>query len=101
MPGTPEGFRKRTENMRRNYGHDIFSKMAKKAKGTKRPGAGFDSARVGPDGLTGPERAEMNGYKYGFKSLAEIKKNKQEKPEEVSREKINKNRKRLRDAWRD
>lgn len=55
------GGKKSAETRKRLYGDDYFSQLAAKRKGKKSPGSGFSSKKVGPDGLTGRERASLAG----------------------------------------
>lgn len=61
MAGTKAGGERARETNLKRYGADFYSKNGKKSKGKSKPGAGFGSEKVGPDGLTGLERARKVG----------------------------------------
>lgn len=53
--------------MRERYGDDYYSNIGRKG-GQNGHTCGFASNKVGKDGLTGPERARIAGFKGGLKS---------------------------------
>lgn len=65
--GTPEGGRKAVVTTIATKGHDFYSIIGKKGGHNGHTG-GFASQKVGPDGLTGLERAKIAGRKGGMKS---------------------------------
>lgn len=67
------------------YGEDFYSQAAKRAKGIKRKGSGFGSTKVGPDGLTGIERARKLGKKGGMARKRNIEQQKAIEAAEESR----------------
>lgn len=60
MPGTVRGGIKASMSNKRRHGKDFYSKIGKLG-GQKSRGGGFASKIVGDDGLTGPERAKIQG----------------------------------------
>lgn len=63
MSGTRQGALKRIENQRRIHGEDYFKQRMSNAG--KRSGGNFASEKIGKDGLTGRQRAAINGKKGG------------------------------------
>ena len=64
MSGTKSGASKATATIYAKYGKDYFRKQGAKGGRVGRTG-GFASSHVGPDGLTGPERAMVAGSRGG------------------------------------
>lgn len=60
MTGTIEGGRKAAESNRKKYGSDFYNRIGRKGGRNGHTG-GFASNKVGPDGLTGRERAHSAG----------------------------------------
>ena len=66
MAGTSAGAKKAVKtNLKKDPSY--YSRNGKKG-GEKSSTGGFASLKVGPDGLTGPQRAKVVGYKSGYKS---------------------------------
>lgn len=61
MAGTKAGGQKAAETNLKRYGEDFYSKNGKKGGAKTGTGKGFASEKVGPDGLTGQERARKVG----------------------------------------
>jgi hypothetical protein len=61
MAGTKAGGQKAAATNLKLYGKDFYSRNGKKSKGKPKAGAGFASEKVGPDGLTGRQRAKKVG----------------------------------------
>ena len=64
MAGTLEGARKARDTNIRKYGKDFYREMGRKGGKIGRTG-GWASEEIGPDGLTGRERAAVMGKKGG------------------------------------
>ena len=64
MPGTKAGGQKTRETNLKKYGTDFYTKIGA-IGGKKGTTGGFASNKVGPDGLTGKERAKVVGRKGG------------------------------------
>lgn len=64
MAGTKEGGRKASATNRAKYGDDFYARIGRDG-GRHGHTGGFASEAVGPDGLTGPERAKKAGAKGG------------------------------------
>lgn len=64
MAGTKTGGQKAAQTNKQRYGANFY-KVIGAAGGAKSTGGGFASKYVGPDGLTGPERAAIQGSKGG------------------------------------
>lgn len=62
-PKKVKAMKKARERTLEIYGDDFYSEAAKRGKGIKRVTSGFGSQKVGPDGLTGAERAREAGRK--------------------------------------
>lgn len=75
MSGTKAGAKKAAETNRLKYGQNFYSEIGRKG-GLVECNGGFGSAKVGADGLTGPERARIAGAKGGRKSKRGPAKNK-------------------------
>lgn len=67
MPGTVEGGRKAAATNKKKYGDSFYANIGRKGGKNGHTG-GFNSDKVGKDGLTGPERAKIAGQKGGRKS---------------------------------
>lgn len=64
MSGTVAGGFKAAETNTKKYGSDFYKRIG--VLGGKRSrGGGFASNKIGPDGLTGVERAKIAGAKGG------------------------------------
>lgn len=64
MPGTVLGGKRAANTNKTRYGDDYYE-MIGAAGGKKSRGGGFASNKIGADGLTGRERAEIAGRKGG------------------------------------
>ena len=64
MPGTVEGGRKAAATNKKKYGKQFYANIGRKGGKNGHTG-GFNSEKVGKDGLTGPERARLAGAKGG------------------------------------
>ena len=64
MAGTKAGAQKAKETIRQRHGEDFYARIGSRG-GKNGTTGGFASEKVGADGLTGPERAKMFGYKNG------------------------------------
>ena len=64
MPGTKAGGQKTRDTNMNKYGKDYYQKIGA-IGGKKGTTGGFASNEVGPDGLTGKERAKVVGRKGG------------------------------------
>lgn len=64
MAGTKDGGLRAAETNKRKYGRDFYVKLGA-VGGKKGRTGGFASDVVGPDGLTGKERARIAGAKGG------------------------------------
>lgn len=86
MPGTVEGGRKAAATNKKKYGKQFYANIGRKGGKNGHTG-GFNSEKVGKDGLTGPERAKLAGAKGGklSKRGPAIRLNK-EKIESIKRE---------------
>lgn len=67
MAGNREGGLKAAQTNRKTYGGDFYAVIGAEGGRNGRTG-GFASHNVGPDGLTGPQRASIAGTKGGLKS---------------------------------
>lgn len=67
MTGTLAGGRKAAETNKRIHGQDFYVRIGRKGGKNGHTG-GFNSEKVGRDGLTGFERARIVGAKGGRKS---------------------------------
>ena len=67
MSGTKIGGRKAAETNRKLHGEDFYARIGKKGGQNGHVG-GFNSKKVGRDGLTGFERARIAGAKGGRRS---------------------------------
>ena len=67
MTGTLAGGRKAAETNKRIHGEDFYARIGRKGGKNGHTG-GFNSEKVGRDGLTGFERARIVGAKGGRKS---------------------------------
>lgn len=67
MVGTKEGGKKAAQKNLEKFGRDFYRRIGKKGGKNGNTG-GFASDLVGPDGLTGRERASIAGAKGGRKS---------------------------------
>ena len=64
MSGTVEGGRKAYLTNIEKYGADYYANIGRMG-GRRRCNGGFASDKIGPDGLTGPQRARLAGAKGG------------------------------------
>ncbi len=64
MPGTIPGGDKAAVTNKKRYGADYYKKIGAMG-GKKSRGGGFGSNKIGPDGLTGRQRASLAGKKGG------------------------------------
>lgn len=64
MAGTVEGGKLAAQKNKERYGEDFYRKIAGMG-GRASKGGGFASDKVGKDGLTGKQRAEIAGAKGG------------------------------------
>ena len=64
MSGTVEGGRKTYETNIARHGRDFYAKIGQMG-GRRSCNGGFASDKVGPDGLTGYQRARVAGSKGG------------------------------------
>lgn len=64
MSGTQYGGKKAARKNKARYGEDFYKTIGRMG-GTKSRNGGFASNLVGPDGLTGYERARVAGRKGG------------------------------------
>lgn len=64
MAGTKEGGQAAAKTNKVRYGSDFYAKIGSKGGGRGHTG-GFASDIVGPDGMTGRQRAEIAGAKGG------------------------------------
>lgn len=67
MAGTKAGGLKAAATNKAKYGNDFYARMGRKGGHNGHTG-GFNSDKVGKDGLTGRERAKIVGAKGGRKS---------------------------------
>lgn len=67
MAGSKEGAYKARETNKAKHGEDFYSVIGKLG-GMKSRTGGFASEKVGPDGLTGKERASKVGVRGGHNS---------------------------------
>ena len=67
MVGTPQGGKKSAATNKAKYGEGFYARIGKKGGQNGHTG-GFNSDKVGKDGLTGFERARIVGAKGGRKS---------------------------------
>jgi len=73
MSGTRAGGLKTAAIMKQRYGEDVYRRVGKIGGKISRSG-GFASSLVGPDGLTGLERATVAGIKGGTASRRTVSK---------------------------
>ncbi len=73
MPGTTRGGKRSAKKIKELYGKDHFQKIGS-IGGKKSTGGGFASLKIGPDGLTGPERAK----KLAAEQLGRVRSGKQD-----------------------
>lgn len=66
MAGTKEGGRKAAATNKKKYGKNYYAQLG--ARGGRSHCGGFNSDKVGKDGLTGWERAKVAGKTGGLKS---------------------------------
>ena len=64
MAGTKAGAAKAVIKTKEKHGEDFYKKIGKTG-GKHSMNGGFASEKIGEDGLTGPERARVAGYKGG------------------------------------
>ena len=64
MAGTRKGGKLAARKIKENFGKDHFAKIGRKG-GKRSKTGGFASLKVGPDGLTGPERARKLAQEQG------------------------------------
>lgn len=64
MSGTVEGGRKAYQKNIQRHGRDFYAKIGQMG-GQRGHSGGFASDKVGPDGLTGRQRARVAGSKGG------------------------------------
>lgn len=64
MPGTLESGKKAAATNKKKYGDSFYANIGRKGGKNGHTG-GFNSDKVGKDGLTGPERAKVAGAKGG------------------------------------
>lgn len=62
MAGTLEGNRKVAKVNRKRHGEDFYKRIGAMG-GRKSKTGGFASKKIGSDGLTGPQRAQLIGRK--------------------------------------
>ena len=74
MAGTISGGKKCAAKNKKLYGEDYYRRIGKKGGSVSTPTGGFGSDKVGPDGLTGHERAKIAGAKGGRMSKRGSKK---------------------------
>lgn len=73
MSGTKAGGRKAAETNRLKHGKDFYKNIGKRGGQSSNTG-GFASDKIGPDGMTGMQRAKIVGAKGGrISSRAGIK----------------------------
>lgn len=65
MPGTKAGAAKAAATNKAKYGENFYKEIGKKGGSVSTPEGGFGSKNIGPDGLTGSERAKIAGSKGG------------------------------------
>lgn len=65
MTGTKEGGRKAAATNKLIYGEDFYARIGAKGGSRSTPYGGFGSKKIGPDGLTGLQRASIVGVKGG------------------------------------
>lgn len=71
MPGNVIGGYKAAVTNKKRYGLDYYQKIGS-IGGKKSKGGGFGSEEVGPDGLTGKERARIAGRKGGLRPRVKV-----------------------------
>lgn len=74
MPGTRAGGLKAAKTNKLRYSEEFYN-MIGAAGGKKSRGGGFASNKIGKDGLTGRERAEIAGRAGGLKSRRPVNAN--------------------------
>ena len=74
MPGTKVGGMKAAMTNKTRFGEDFYARIGKKGGSASTPTGGFGSDKIGPDGLTGRERARVAGAKGGRMSKRGSKK---------------------------
>lgn len=67
MAGTVQGGIKARATNYERHGRDFYREIGRKG-GSKSSSGGFASQKVGKDGLTGQQRAQIAGKKGGLKS---------------------------------
>lgn len=67
MGGTVDGGRQAAKTNEERYGKDFYARIGSKGGKLGKTG-GFASNKVGPDGLTGRQRAHVAGIAGGRKS---------------------------------
>lgn len=65
MAGTKAGGMKAAATNKIKHGEDFYAKIGKKGGSVSTPEGGFGSKKIGPDGLTGAERAKIVGARGG------------------------------------
>ncbi len=68
MAGTLEGGRRAAATIKKKYGVGFYRRIGRIGGSKITPNSGFGCEFVGPDGLTGPERAKEAGRIGGAKS---------------------------------
>lgn len=68
MSGTIAGGQKAAKTNVERHGKDFYKRIGAKGGRVSTPTGGFGSNKIGPDGLTGRERARLAGAIGGFKS---------------------------------
>jgi hypothetical protein len=65
MSGTSIGGKKAAATIRAKHGKDFYKKLSSKGGSVTGTEKGFASSKVGKDGFTGPERAQILGSLAG------------------------------------
>lgn len=65
MPGTKIGGQRAAKTNKERYGDDFYKRQGAKGGSRTTPEGGFGSFKVGPDGLTGRQRARIAGARGG------------------------------------
>lgn len=68
MSGTAAGGAKAAATNKAKYGKDFYKRIGRIGGSVCGTRGGFASNIVGPDGLTGPQRAKIAGRKGGLRS---------------------------------